>query len=98
MTTAPTNIKSHQQSRELELQWADGRTSRLGYALLRGECPCANCISELTGERLLDVTTIPDDIHPQNIELIGNYALQINWSDGHNTGIYTWEKLASLCE
>ncbi len=97
MTIAPINIKAHQSDRELELLWNEDSSHRLSYLLLRGECPCANCISEHTGERLLDITTIPEDIHPTEIKLIGNYALQIFWSDGHSTGMYTWEHLENLC-
>ena len=98
MSVAPLNIKAHQSDRELELQWEKGLIHRLSYQLLRGECPCANCISEHTGERLLDLTTIPEDIHPADIKLTGNYALHITWSDGHSTGMYTWEHLEKLCE
>ncbi|VAX38949.1 hypothetical protein MNBD_PLANCTO02-869 [hydrothermal vent metagenome] len=98
MAVVPSHIKAHQKDGELELQWADSSACRLKYTLLRGECPCANCISEHTGERLLDLTTIPEEIHPTKIQLTGNYALQIFWSDNHNTGMYTWEHLMKLCQ
>jgi DUF971 family protein len=44
----------------------------------------------------LDVDSIPDDIAPTAIELCGNYALRIDWSDGHSTGLYTWQRLAEI--
>jgi len=65
---------------------------------LRIACPCAVCRDELTGEMLLDPATVPEDIRPLNLVSVGNYALKISWSDGHDTGIYTFERLRSLTE
>jgi DUF971 family protein len=50
----------------------------------------------MTGRKILDETTVPDNVHPLSIEPVGRYAIQINWSDGHRTGIYTWERLDDL--
>lgn len=60
-------------------------------------CRCAVCVHEMTGARLLDPALIPADIHPLTIQSVGNYALQIAWSDGHNTGIYRYDYLRLLC-
>ncbi|MFH2129394.1 MAG: DUF971 domain-containing protein [bacterium] len=73
--------------------WRDGVHTIYKYWDLRSECPCASCVDELTGEKVLDDSTIPDDIHPVKSAYIGNYALEILWSDDHNTGIYTFQKL-----
>lgn len=54
------------------------------------------CIDEFTGERILDPVTIPPDIAPVELSFTGNYALKIRWSDGHDTGLYTWNLLESL--
>lgn len=54
------------------------------------------CIDEFTGERILDTGTIAADIAPADLSFIGNYALKIRWSDGHDTGLYTWDLLESL--
>jgi DUF971 family protein len=80
----------------LELTWQDARTSSLQFRKLRAACPCAVCVNEITGERLVDPATIPEDIEPKSISISGNYAIRIAWSDGHSTGLYTWDLLAEL--
>lgn len=60
---------------------------------LRVRCVCAYCRSETTGERLLDESTVPDDISVTRMELVGNYGVQIAFSDGHSTGIYRFSEL-----
>ena len=96
MTTAPLKIRALQEARQLEIQWNDGTMTRLPYRFLRGECPCAACVDEMTGRRILDVESIPHGIQPANVSLVGNYALKIDWNDGHSTGMYTWDRLAEL--
>lgn len=96
MTAAPKAIRALQDQGRLEIEWPDGRTQRLPYRLLRGECPCAACVDEFTGRRILDVNTIPDTIRPTHLSFTGNYALKIEWSDGHTTGLYTWDHLSRL--
>jgi DUF971 family protein len=64
---------------------------------LRLACPCAGCREELTGRPLLDPATVPDDIRALELRLVGAYALQITWSDGHATGIYPWSLLLEMC-
>jgi DUF971 family protein len=95
--SAPTHIRALTDRGELELQWPDGGTNRLPFRLLREECPCAACVDENTGRRILNVAAIPHDIRPTGMSFTGNYALKIAWSDGHNTGLYTWDHLAKLC-
>jgi len=93
---APQNLKAHREQRLLEIVWHGAGTSHLPFRLLRESCPCAACVDEISGRRILDVTTIPDDIVPLKLSLAGNYALRIAWSDRHETGLYTWEHLARL--
>ena len=97
MPNPPHGIKALQEQRCLELTWEDGSVCRLPYKYVRGECPCAACIEEWTGRRLLDLDTVPDDIKPLQISFTGNYAIKIAWSDGHSTGLYTWDHLADIC-
>lgn len=78
--------------------WDDGLEAELGSRLLRIRCTCARCISESTGERLLNPATVPEDIKLTAFEPIGNYAYRCNFSDGHNTGLYTLELLRNLSE
>lgn len=64
---------------------------------LRLACPCAVCVEEMSGRPLLNPATVPSDIRPVSLQLVGAYGLRINWSDGHETGIYTFELLLRLC-
>jgi ATP-binding protein involved in chromosome partitioning len=60
---------------------------------LRLACPCAGCVEEMSGRPLLDPAKVPADVRPVSISLVGAYGLRILWSDGHGTGIYTFERL-----
>ena len=64
---------------------------------LRLACPCAACIEEMTGRPLLDPGTIDADVRPLNVALVGAYGIKVEWSDGHGTGIYTFERLLAQC-
>ena len=82
--------------RSLSLLWPDGERITVDHRTLRASCQCAACIDEYSGEPLLDLGAIPDDIHPDTVERIGNYALSINWSDGHTTGFFPYSRIRSL--
>ena len=96
MVQTPSNIRAIKAEQQLEIAWPDERVDRLTFRQLREECPCAGCVDEMTGRKLLDVSTIPDDIRPLELSGVGNYAVKIRWSDGHDTGLYTWEHLDAL--
>lgn len=64
---------------------------------LRLACPCAACIEEMTGRPLLDPATVPPDIQPRAVALVGRYGIRVTWSDGHGTGIYTFASLLGSC-
>ena len=64
---------------------------------LRLACRCAACVEEMSGRPLLDPATIAADIRPLSVALVGGYGLRIRWSDGHDTGIYTFEQLRGAC-
>jgi DUF971 family protein len=55
-------------------------------------------VDEITGERIVDIDGIDPDISIADMALVGNYALKIRWSDGHDTGLYTWDHLRQLSE
>ena len=95
MATPPLSIKSRQQEGVLELQWSHG-TYRLPFRFLRGRCPCASCVNEVTGVRMVDVEDVPLAVAPTNIQFSGNYAIKISWNDRHDTGLFTWEYLELL--
>ena len=92
---APTHIErvGHE---ELHITWEDGRRSILKNRQLRLECPCAGCVDEMSGARTLDPQSVPQEIWPTTIELVGHYAISIIWSDAHATGIYTFARLREM--
>jgi DUF971 family protein len=93
----PREIK-HEDDFNLRITWADGRECRFNAAALRRVCPCAQCVNEWTGERMLKPNTIADDVEIKDLSLVGRYALNFQWSDGHQTGIYSFRYLRELCE
>jgi ATP-binding protein involved in chromosome partitioning len=80
----------------LTLSWGDGREQRLSPRDLRIACRCAKCRDEVTGKRLLDPATVPLDLAVTRIWSVGNYALGLAFSDGHDTGIYTYKQLHGM--
>ncbi len=81
---------------EIQILWNDGHSSRYNPRQLRSACPCASCVNEITGERILDPNSVSETIRALAIHTIGRYAIQIEWSDGHDTGIYGYEFLRKL--
>jgi Mrp family chromosome partitioning ATPase/DUF971 family protein len=75
---------------EVVLVFNDGRELSAKAFDLRANCPCALCVSEITGQRMVDIKKIPNDINPVEILPLGNYAVGITWSDGHASGIYPY--------
>ena len=82
----------------LVVNWSHGHRGRHRVRDLRLACRCAQCVDEWSGEVLLDDGSVPADVRPVTIEPVGLYGLSFRWSDGHETGIYTWETLAELCQ
>lgn len=78
------------------LTWEDGKEAEVRFRDMRLICPCATCVDEWTGKKLLDPSKVTDDIRPVAMEPVGNYAVQIRWSDGHESGIYSFRLLRSL--
>jgi len=64
---------------------------------LRLACPCAECVEEMSGRPLLDPAGVAEDIRPVTLGLVGAYGLRVQWSDGHGTGIYTFDRLRAGC-
>ena len=91
----PTEI-GQDGPRHLAITWSDGHRSRYEVRALRLACGCARCVDEWSGEERIDAASIPADVHPLKIEPVGRYAIQIDWSDGHDTGIYPFRRLREL--
>lgn len=81
----------------LGIEWKDGHNSEYPVAYLRFRCPCAHCVDEATGERRIEADDIDPDVKPSRIQSVGNYAVNITWDDGHDTGIYPFEYLREIC-
>lgn len=97
MNLVPRDIRQTAADR-MAIVWSDGVTSEYKVFDLRIECPCAACHDEVTGERILDPATVPAGVKPRRLESVGNYAIKISWSDGHDTGIYTFERLRKIAD
>jgi ATP-binding protein involved in chromosome partitioning len=82
-----------QDSIGLRLRWADGMVQHLAPRDLRIACRCAQCRNEVTGTQILNPATVPLDIRLTRVWSVGNYALGLAFSDGHDTGIYTFPSL-----
>lgn len=98
MRNAPTDVKLKRAEGVLEINWGGAALSRYDAKRLRCECGCAGCVDEKTGIRTLDVNLVPEDIGIEHVELVGNYALKLSFSDGHDTGIYSWDRLFQISE
>jgi ATP-binding protein involved in chromosome partitioning len=82
---------------EIRIRWRDGHESvYTGYAL-RVNCSCALCVDEMSGKKRFHDESISKDVYPLSIDPVGSYAICFRWSDGHSTGIYTFEHLRELC-
>ena len=92
----PTEIKLHQKSRLMELSFTDGRNFRLPYEYLRVYSPSAEVRGHGPGQEVLQ--TGKRNIEIRSLEAVGSYAVQPVFSDGHSTGIYSWEYLSELGE
>jgi len=83
---------------KLRITWADGFVCHYPAPVLRRACPCAQCVNEWTGQRTLEPSAISDELVMTDVNVVGRYALNFRWSDGHETGIYSFKYLRELCE
>ena len=90
-TPSPTAITLHQKSRVLEIAFADGKTFRMPCEFLRVYSPSAEVRGHGPGQEVLQVAK--KNVEITQIEPVGTYAIQLTFSDGHDTGIYSWELL-----
>ncbi|MFW5940390.1 MAG: gamma-butyrobetaine hydroxylase-like domain-containing protein [Chloroflexota bacterium] len=98
----PTGITADRKERVVTITWSDGHESRYSFDGLRAVCPCVECKgghAHMGGPP--DPRAVRDapktDLELERVEQVGGYALQFFWSDGHSTGIYTWQMLRDAC-
>ena len=94
--TTPVELRKKGGER-FTIRWADGHESVYEARPLRGRCPCAQCVSETTGERLVFEEHVTPDVAIGAARIVGHYALHFEWSDGHTTGIYSFDYLRRIC-
>jgi len=92
---SPRNIKA--AGPVISIAWNDNHASRYAARDVRMACRCAACVDEWTHENLIRPDAVPMDVKAKAVEVVGSYALHIAWSDGHNTGIYTYDHLREIC-
>ena len=92
----PAKIESA-AGRELRITWQDSHPSTFVARDLRLDCRCALCVDERSWETLLKPNSVPPDVRMAEVAPAGRYGLKIRFSDGHKTGIYTFERLRQTC-
>ena len=104
-STDPEHI-AISKSKGVKIDWKDGHHSEYELVYLRDKCPCAGCTgAHGTPPRQPDAPADPASpfqmykptLKMLGVEPVGNYAIRIHWSDGHSTGIYSWEHLRNIC-
>ena len=94
------------KSKGIQIDWKDGHHSQYGLGYLRDECPCASCTgahgtapqrTDYSAPQSSPFQMFKPALKMLNVEPVGHYAIRIDWSDGHNTGIYSYEHLRKIC-
>ena len=93
----PTQIVEESDS-AISITWSDERETKYRAPELRRSCPCASCIDEWTGEKTLKDDSVSEDLKFSKVSIVGRYALNFNFSDGHETGIFSFKFLRDLSD
>ena len=80
----------------VHIEWDDGSTPSSSISNCGGACPCAACVHELTGKRMVGPGEVPQNVEALDHMPVGRYALQLLWSDAHDTGIYPYNLLRRI--
>jgi ATP-binding protein involved in chromosome partitioning len=89
-------VEPNTPGKMLKFTWSDGKISVTTFSDLRFHCPCAHCVDEHTGKRTIKREDVRSDVAALKVSTVGNYALTVQWSDGHNSGIYSFDYLRRL--
>ena len=93
MSAVPNKINI-KDKRYLHIEWNDGSESMLLIANLRKSCPCASCLTEKANKASTYIPLLSTaQLTLKDIKAVGTYAIQLTWQDGHDSGIYTYDKL-----
>ena len=92
----PSRPEVEFNEKTVSLTWEDGESVTVSNSALRRACNCALCVDEMTRAPLLDPASIPMNIRAEKISMIGNYAILVDWSDGHNTGFFPFSAIRDV--
>ncbi len=104
-STDPEHI-AISKSKGITIDWKDGHASAFGLQYLRDHCPCATCtgahgtppaVPGASGNSASPFQMYKPTLRMMSVEPVGNYAIRIVWSDGHSTGIYSYEHFRRIC-
>ena len=98
----PINVTADREKHILTINWNDGRECTYSFAGLRAVCPCVQCQGghDLMGrpaDKLLLQKSVNEELSLTAVNAVGSYAIQFAWTDGHDSGIYTWQYLYEAC-
>ncbi len=93
---APTAVRLEPDA--VYIEWRDGHQSFYPHRFLRSECPCAQCVEEMTGRRLIFIENIEPDVLAVDWMQVGRYAISFLFTDAHDTGIYPFTLLRKICQ
>ena len=101
ITEPPTLLQLDKKRRLLVIEWGTGNLREYAWDVLRKVCPCAGCRSKrgqvsVSSDPMVFNLTPVNSYELEQIEVIGNYAIKLMWSDGHSTGIYSWDYLHGM--
>jgi DUF971 family protein len=101
LSTDPEHI-AISKSKGIKIDWKDGHTSEYTLEYLRDKCPCAACTGAHGTPPRQPTASSPFQMYQARLKMlgvepVGNYAIRINWNDGHNTGIYSFEHFREIC-
>ena len=95
-TPEPRELRAPRGAKVMEIDWADGTTSRYPHLVLRALCPCAHCQGHQGPIQWVDAEWDDRALEIGEIEEVGSYAIRMAWGDGHSTGIYSYRYLKQL--
>jgi DUF971 family protein len=96
----PIGVELDESAQVMRIRWDDGHLGEWGWLTLRRACPCALCAGEgnLPGVVTLETIFTPQQTTMERVKWIGRYALAPIWADGHDTGLFTYQKLCQCAQ
>jgi DUF971 family protein len=98
MNSRPVLVKKIRQkdNHTFTIEWSDGVAADYRLNDLQRMCPCAHCVDEMTGKRLLNANSVRDDVRASRVINVGRYALRVQFTSGCSTGIYSFTMLRQM--